>query len=170
MPLASAMLFLYLAKLVISTGELQQGNLSKVLQILYPYAEKCESSWAPTPSTVSGFISRITNVTNSNSLVSILPIPCPETLPDGHGYTPFHEILRHVLMMKTFEPQETKDPKWRSLALSHKFRNFLKHIADSTVGLLLYQQIAVGIIVWTDGWDTSTGTKSNRSPMHILVL
>ena len=28
-------------------------------------------------------------------------------------------------------------------------------------------QLAVGLLVWTDGWDTSTGCKSNRSPiMH----
>jgi hypothetical protein len=166
LPVANVMLFLYLAKLVISTGELQQGNLSKVLQILYPYAEKCESTWAPMPSTVSGFTSRISNVTNSNSLVSILPIPCPETLPDGHGYTPFRQILNHALMMKRFEALETQDPKWHSLAMSLQFRTFLQHISDITDGTSALQQIAVGIIVWTDGWDTSTGTKSNRSPMH----
>jgi hypothetical protein len=166
LPVANVMLFLYLAKLVISTGQLQQGNLSKVLQILYPYAEKCESSWAPMPCTVSGFTSRITNVTNSNSLVSILPIPCPETLTDGHGYTPFREVLTHALMMKKFESQDTKDPKWKSLASSKKFKAFLQRIPQSTGGNLSIQQIAVGVIVWTDGWDTSTGTKSNRSPMH----
>ena len=166
LPVANVKLFLYLAKLVISTGKLQQGNLSKVLQILCPYAEKCETSWAPIPCTVPGFTSRITNVTNSNSLVSILPIPSPETLPDGHGYTPFRDILTHALMMKNFDPFETKDPKWRSIASSKKFLDFLLCIAQLSPGNSSIQQIAVGVIVWTDGWDTSTGTKSNRSPMH----
>jgi hypothetical protein len=110
LPVANVKLFLYLAKLVISTGKLQQGNLSKVLQILCPYAEKCETSWAPIPCTVPGFTSRITNVTNSNSLVSILPIPSPETLPDGHGYTPFRDILTHALMMKNLTPLKRKIP------------------------------------------------------------
>jgi hypothetical protein len=160
LPVANVMLFLYLAKLVFSTGKLQQGNLSKVLQILYPYADKWESAWAPMPSTVSGFTSRITNVTNSNAMVSILPIPSPETLPDGHGYTPFREILNHALMIKMFEAHETKDPKWQSLASSKKFKNFLQHIITQRTGARqTFQQIAVGIIVWTDGWDTSTGTK-----------
>jgi hypothetical protein len=27
-------------------------------------------------------------------------------------------------------------------------------------------QLAVGIILWTHGWDPSTSTKSNRTPMH----
>ncbi len=166
LPVANVKLFLYLAKLVISTGKLQQGNLSKVLQILCPYAEKCETSWAPIPCTVPGFTSRITNVTNSNSLVSILPIPSPETLPDGHGYTPFRDILTHALMMKKCAPFETKDPKWRSIASSKKFLDFLLCIAQLSPGNSSIQQIAVGVIVWTDGWDTSTGTKSNRSPMH----
>jgi hypothetical protein len=166
LPVSNVMLFLHLAKLVIATGKLEQGSLSKVLQILYPYAEKCEPSWAPMPSTVSGFTSRITNVTNSNSLVSILPIPHPETLHDGHGYTPFRQILSHALMLKKFEAQETKDPKWMSIATCPKFKAFLQRIALNTDGNPSLQQIAVGVIVWTDGWDTSTGTKSNRSPMH----
>ncbi len=118
------------------------------------------------PCTVSGFNSRITNVTNSNSLVSILPIPRPQTLGDGHGHTPFREVLKHALMMKRFEAREAKDPKWKSLASSKKFKAFLQRIALRTSGLSAIQQTAVGIIVWTDGWDTSTGTKSNRSPMH----
>lgn len=167
LPVSNVMLFLYLSKLVISTGHLQQGNLSKVLQILYPYAERSESSWAPLPCTVSGFMSRITNVTNQNSLVSILPIPNPETLSDGHGYTPFREILTHTLMMNSFEDQSSRDPKWQSLAMSDKFQSFMRRIPPlSGTDTLLVQQVAVGIIVWTDGWDTSTGTKSNRSPMH----
>ncbi len=166
LPVANVKLFLYLAKLVISTGKLQQGNLSKVLQILCPYAEKYETSWAPIPCTVPGFTSRITNVTNSNSLVSILPIPSPETLPDGHGYTPFRDILTHALMMEKIDPFETKDPKWRSIASSKKFLDFLLCIAQLSPGNSSIQKIAVGVIVWTDGWDTSTGTKSNRSPMH----
>jgi hypothetical protein len=166
LPDANVRLFLYLSKLVISSGKTQQANLASVLQILYPYAEKCESSWGPMPCTVSGFTSTITNVTNSNSLVSILPIPCPETLKDGHGYTPFREVLTHALMMKKFDPRETKDPKWRSLANSNQFREILQRIPLQSPEILGPRQLGVGVIVWTDGWDTSTGTKSNRSPMH----
>jgi hypothetical protein len=167
LPLPNIMLFLYIAKLVMSLGTLQQYNLSRVLSILYPYVAKYHTDWIPIPCTVSGFRSRILNVSNSNSLVSILPIPSMETLHDGHGYTPFRDILRHALMMKIFRPEETKDPKWKSLSCSQKFKDFLEKIANKrprvNVGL---RQLAVGLLVWTDGWDTSTGCKSNRSPMH----
>ena len=165
LPLPNILLFLYLAKLVMATGRLQLSNLSKVLSILYPYAHKLEPQWAPIPCTLSGFRSKILNVSNTNSLVSILPIPCPETLPDGHGYTPFRTILSHALMMKSFLPAETKDPKWQSIASCEKFLAFLRSIPEPSTALAVLQ-IAVGIIVWTDGWDTSTGCKSNRSPMH----
>jgi hypothetical protein len=101
LPLPNIMLFLYLAKLIISSGLLQQYNLSKVLSILYPYADKNQEDWAPIPCTICGFRSLVLNVSNSSSLVSILPIPSPVTLPDGHGYTPFRSILKHALMMKT---------------------------------------------------------------------
>jgi uncharacterized protein YqgC (DUF456 family) len=31
-------------------------------------------------------------------------------------------------------------------------------------------QLAVGLLVWTDGWDTFAGCKSNPSPMHIRTV
>jgi hypothetical protein len=165
LPRNNIMLFLHLAKLVMSSGGSQQHHLAKVLAILYPYADCKEKGWAPIPCTVSGFRSKITNVSNSNSLVSILPIPAPETLPDGHGYTPFRKILSHALMLKNFSVSETKDPKWQSLASCEKFVAFLNSI-PVTMSNTSPIQMAVGTIVWTDGWDTSTGCKSNRSPMH----
>jgi hypothetical protein len=165
LPRNNIMLFLYLAQLVMSSGVAEKQHLAKVLLILYPYVDTEEKEWAPIPCTVSGFRSKITNVSNSNSLVSILPIPSPETLPDGHGYTPFRDILGHALMMNSFIPADIKDPKWNSLVSSEKFQTFLAGI-PTPIEDLNHLQIAVGIIVWTDGWDTSTGCKSNRSPMH----
>ena len=112
LPLPNIMLFLHLGKLVISSGLLDQYNLAKVLSILYPYADSCQQDWSPVPCTIAGFRSLFLNVSNSNSLVSILPIPVPISLPDGHCYTPFQCILEHALMMKQFKTSETKDPKW----------------------------------------------------------
>lgn len=166
LPLRNITLFLYLSKLVISSaGRLCLGGLAKVISILYPYNDHLEKQWAPLPCTVSGFHSRILDVSNSNSLVSILPIPHPVTLPDGHGYTPLCNILEHALMLKKFKPKETKDPKWQSIASSQKFKAFIttlpicKHVTS-------IRWLAVRLLVWTDGWDTLTGCKSNRSPMH----
>ena len=167
LPLPNIMLFLYLAKLVLSTGRLELSNLAKVLSILAPRASNSHTNWAPVPCTVSGFRSMILNVSNSNSLVSILPIPTPETLPDGHAYTPFSTILKHALMMNTFDPALIKDPKWKSIATCHKFQHFIANIQNvETPGTVPFRLLAVGIIIWTDGWDTSTGCKSNRSPMY----
>jgi hypothetical protein len=108
LPLQNIHIFLYLSKLVILTSRLQLGGLSKVLSIIYPYTHKFEKQWAPLFCTFSSFCSRILNVLISNSLVSILPIPHPETLPD----TPLRNIMEHTLMMKKFNLAETKDPKW----------------------------------------------------------
>ena len=167
LPIPNILFFLYLARLVIATGSLQLCHLSRVLSFLVPYAETIEKSWAPIPCTVSGFRSSFLNVSNSNSLVSILPIPTPETLPDGHVYTPLQTILRHALTMKTFDPVETNDPKWRSIASSDIFCSFLSNIEEpQRQAIVPLTQLAVGIILWTDGWDTSTGCKSNRSSMH----
>jgi hypothetical protein len=99
--------------------------------------------------------------------VSILPIPVPISLPDGHCYAPFQRILEHALMMKQFKTSENKDPKWKSLASSNKFQTFLRNIhAPDNTRYPSLRQLAVGLLLWTDGWDTSTGCKSNRSPMH----
>ena len=167
LPIPNIMLFLYLARLVMSSGLSQQHYLSKLLLILYPFVDRVEKDWAPIPCTLSGFRSRFLNVSNSNSLVSILPIPAPDTLPDGHGYTPLRNILRHVFSMEQFEPAATLDTKWQSLASSDKFLEFLANVAEKGQALPLGpRKLAVGLLLWTDGWDTSTGCKSNRSPMH----
>jgi hypothetical protein len=125
LPLRNITLFFYLSKFVLLTRRLRLGGLSQVISILYPYADHLEKQWAPLPCTVSGFRSRILNVSNSNSLVSILPIPHPVALPDGHGYTPLRNIMEHALMLKKFKPQETKDPKWQLIASCRKFKAFV---------------------------------------------
>ena len=166
-PMSNIMFFLYLAKLVIATGTLQLTNLSHVLSCLVPYTQKWAIDWAPIPCTVSGLRSRFLNVSNCNSMVSILPIPTPESLPDGHGYTPFRSLLTHALMMKTFDAADIQDPKWKSIATCDIFLEFITNIppvTDNRVTPLI--QLAIALILWTDGWDTSTGCESNRSPMH----
>jgi hypothetical protein len=125
LPVSNIMLFLYLARLVFSSGLIQQGHLSQVLLILYPHLEKCQPDWGPIPCTVSGFRSCFLNVSNSNSFKSILPIPLPETLSDGHGYTPLREILSHAFMMEKFDPIAAQDKKLQSLASSCKFKAFI---------------------------------------------
>ena len=170
LPISSIMLFLYLARLVMSSGPTQHHYLSKLLQILYPSAAGTEPNWAPLPCTISGFSSQILNKTNSNSLVSILPIPVPETMSDGHGYTPLRNILSHALMMHKFDEADSKDTKWTSLASSKKFKAFLSGIQLRGLTPMALRQLAIGLLLWTDGWDPSTGCKSNRSPICTLVL
>jgi hypothetical protein len=92
--------------------------------------------------------------------VSLLPIPQTETLPDGHRYTPLRNIMEYVLMMKKFHPGE-----WQSIASCKTFLKFMADVRNS-MGSPKLRQLAVGLLVWTDGWDTSTGCKSNCLPMH----
>jgi hypothetical protein len=164
-PPSNILLFLYLSKLVIGIGQFQEKNLSKVMKIIFPYVRRVENGWLPIPTTVSGFRSTITNTSNSNSLVSILPIPRPATMSDGHGYTPFRQILAHALLMESFPESCLKDTKYESIILSHKFQFFLSTIKRSSSSSAS-TQLAVGLLLWTDGWDPSTSSKSNRSPMH----
>jgi hypothetical protein len=101
--LSNIKLFLYLGKLVLSSGNLQQWNLYKVLEILFPYVNAVEEHrWSPIPCTPSAFRSAFVNVSNSNSLASILPIPKPCPMKDGHGYTGFLSLLGHALAMTRF--------------------------------------------------------------------
>jgi hypothetical protein len=93
LPRRNILLFLYLAKLVLGNGQLQQSHLSMMLQIVYPYVQDAEKDWTPIPTTVSGFQAIILNRTNRNSLISILPIPLPVAMSDGHGYTPLGRLL-----------------------------------------------------------------------------
>ena len=168
-------LFLYLAKLVLCIGQLQQETLSKCMEIMYPMVEHLKKSWSPIPCSMSGFRSFYINPSNHNSLASILPIPVPTELPDGHGYTSFRSILSHALMMTTFDPKQSKDKKWKSIVACAKFQTFLQgipplgdrtnHSTPSQARTAL-AQLAVGIILWTDGWDPATSTKSNRNNMH----
>jgi hypothetical protein len=75
LPIPNIMLFLYLARLVMSSGLSQQHYLSKLLLMLYLFADSSQKNWAPIPCTEAGLRSCFLNASNSNSLVSILPIP-----------------------------------------------------------------------------------------------
>jgi hypothetical protein len=89
LPLPNIMLFLYLAKLVMSSGLLQQFILSQLLTILYP-CDKCRRL-GPNPSTVSGFRSCILNVSNKNSLVSTSNPPPG----DSSGWTWVYSLQKY---------------------------------------------------------------------------
>jgi hypothetical protein len=90
-------------------------------------------------------------------------------MSDGHGYTPFHQILAHTLLMESFPESCSKDTKYESIILSDKFQFFLSTIKRSSSSSA-FTQLAVGLLLWTDGWDPSTSSKSNRSPMEELFL
>ena len=85
-------LFLYLSKLVVCIGQWKQETLSKAMEIMYPIVAEANKSWSPIPSTMSGFRSKYINTSNRNSIASILPIPTPTAMLDGHGYTSFRSI------------------------------------------------------------------------------
>jgi hypothetical protein len=135
------------------------------MKIVYPYVQEVEDAWTPIPTTDSGFRTTILNSSNKNSLLSISPIPRSETMLDGHGYTPFQQILAHALMMETFDESSLMETKFKSIILCHKFQRFLSDIKISSL-TGTHTQLAVGLLLWTDGWDPSTSSKSNRAPMH----
>jgi hypothetical protein len=108
-----------------------------------PRFSALEKGWAPLPCTVSGFCSQILNESISSSLVSILLIPHPETLPNGPGHTFLHNIMEHTLMLKKFNPKETKNPKWQLIASCKKFKAFMDSVPTSLFVPPIYQLIII---------------------------
>jgi hypothetical protein len=57
------------------------------------------------------------------------------------------------MMLKKFNPKETKDPKWQSIESSSKFKAFMAGVPKYHRVPSIHQ-LAVGLLVWSDGWDT----------------
>jgi hypothetical protein len=94
--------FSYLAKLVMSSGLLQQFILSQLLTILYPYADKCRRIVAPIhlPSLDSVLVSLMCRTRTPCIYSSIPP-------GDSSGWTWVYSLQKYsenALMMKRFEP------------------------------------------------------------------
>lgn len=155
-------LFLYIAKLLVSTGLREHHALSSILELLLGLIPPEMKSWPTMPSTIAGFQSNILNPTNKNSLVSLLPMPATAMLPDeSHAYTCLQEIVAFVLVV-----QNPDGPANVPLRLQLLCKSFNFHQRPSPASCL----VSIGLLFWMDGWDPSTSSKNNRSPVHTATV
>jgi hypothetical protein len=116
------------------------------------------------PSSTAGFQSHILNPTNQHSLVSILPVPHVYMLHDqSHAYCCLREIAAYVLLL----PRSTGAPlvplRLTQLCQSANMQNFLSTAPPIRTTKCL---VTLGLVFWLDGWDPSSSSKNNRSPIH----
>jgi hypothetical protein len=74
LPPHSISLFLHIAFMLMTTGQIHHDPLSNILVLVFSLISPDYKEWPIMPSTNSGFQSHILNPTNQHSLVSILPL------------------------------------------------------------------------------------------------
>jgi hypothetical protein len=162
-PPHAVQLFLNIAKLLMTTGQIQHNVLSVILDLLMGLLTPQQQDWPTMPRTMAGFQSHILNPTNKHALIAQLPIPQSYMLADNsHSFCCLHEIAAFGLLLP---PSVFPDPvplRLQELCRSVKIRDFLAEPIDPTTPCL----VSVGLIFWLDGWDPSASSKNNRSPVH----
>jgi hypothetical protein len=99
LPPHSIHLFLHIAFLLMTTGQMQHDALSSILVLVFSLILPDYKEWPSMPSTASGFQSHIRNPTNQYSLVLILLIPSVYMLHDqSHAYCCLREIAAYILL------------------------------------------------------------------------
>jgi hypothetical protein len=107
LPPHSIHLFLHIAFMLMTTGQMQHDALSSILVLVFSLISPDYKEWPSMPSSTAGFQSHILNPTNQHSLVSILPIPSVYMLHDqSHVYCCLREIAAYVLLL----PRSTGAP------------------------------------------------------------
>jgi hypothetical protein len=87
LPPHSIHLFLNIAFMLMTTGQMQHDALSSILVLVFSLILPDYKEWPSMPSSTAGFQSHILNPTNQHSLVSILPIPSVYMLHgQSHAY------------------------------------------------------------------------------------
>jgi hypothetical protein len=87
LPPHSIHLFLHIAFMLMTTGQMQHDTLSSILVLVFSLISPDYKEWPTMPSSTAGFQSHILNPTDQHSLTSILPIPSVHMLHDqSHAY------------------------------------------------------------------------------------
>ncbi len=164
LPPHSIHLFLHIAFLLMTTGQMQHDALSSILVLVFSLISPDYKEWPTMPSSTAGFQSHILNPTNQHSLVSILPVPHVYLLHDqSHAYCCLREIAAYALLL----PRSTGAPvvpvRLTQLCQSANMQNFLSTPPPIRTTKCL---VTLGLVFWLDGWDPSASSKNNRSPIH----
>ena len=159
-------LFIEISKLVSNKGTCSNIHLENLLQSFVVLVAPLLPCWVPLPASQQSFSQMITNLTNKNSLFSNLPIQPPTPLADGHASLSLSSILALRMLMPENPGIRLSHPKVQSLMS-------LPWISSNTQpcsASCQYPHWNVFLILWSDGWDPSQSTKSNRNPVWSMSV
>jgi hypothetical protein len=150
LPPHSIHLFLHIAFMLMTTGQMQHDALSSILVLVFSLISPDYKEWPSMPSSTASFQSHMLNPTNQHSLVSILPIPHVYLLHDqSHAYCCLREIAAYVLLL----PRSTCAPpvplRLTQLCQSAMMQNFLS--TAPPIGTTKYL-VLLGLVFWLDAW------------------
>jgi hypothetical protein len=154
---ASVRHFLQIATLVSVLGENHRALLAKVLSSY----DVCKYSRISLPSTEQDFKKHILNVTNKNSLFSLLPVPSYR-ISTGTELTTcsIRELVSFAMMFPSNPNFGGLHPRFFSIVESI---TFLEHLPNLSVPAPGGVQVVAYAIMWSDGWDPNTKSKGNRA-------
>jgi hypothetical protein len=155
-------LFLYISKLVVNTGTKQQIILCHILSMLFDMLPKGCRLWPTMPCSLPGFQSHILNPSNKNSLVSLLPGPKITMVDAHHAYCSLEEIAAFILFLPRTMGAPPIPLRLHQLCECHNMQTFLNEVEPADAQCL----VSIGLLFWLDGWDPSTSSKNNRTPVH----
>ena len=166
LPSTTIQLFLAIAKLVVNTGSKQHVILSHLLNILLNMIPETGNEWPTMPCSLPAFRAHITNPTNQNSLVSLLPGPKVFMIDDDHAYCSLPEIAAFTLLLPVRVGAPCIPLRMHQLSHSKNMSTFmdLAPLNDD------HHLVSVGLLFWLDGWDPSASTKNNCSPVHTVSV
>ena len=127
----------------------------------------------PLPTTHKAFVAKLLNPTNTNSLSSILPAPPAVSLSLKHAYVSIASLIAYDLGVANASVDPPYNVKFQRLVDSeHGQKLFLRAkeqlaIEEAAVDapITSYISLVVLFLMWFDGWDPNSSSKSNRSPV-----
>lgn len=159
-------IFLNISLLVSKIGIHNLQHLQDVLTLLVGEMQSTLSSWLPLPTSKESFSKMITNLSNKNSLFSILPIHSSGMVGLEHATVPILSILALRMMFPMMRNhRHMAHPKVKSLLSLPWFCS----LEDSVASPLCPIKLKAFLIVWSDGWDPFLSTKGNRRPVWSMT-
>jgi hypothetical protein len=159
LPPHSIHLFLHIAFMLMTTGQMQHDALSSILVLVFSLISPDYKEWPTMPSSTAGFQSHILNPTNQHSLVSILLIPYVYMLHyQSHAYCCLQEITAYVLLLPRSIGAPLVPLRLTQLCQSANMQNFLSTAPPIRTTKCL---VSLGLVFWLDGWDPSASSKNN---------
>ena len=144
-------------------------NLSYLENVLFPLVDQLKSglaSWVPIPVSVASFSQMVTNLSNKNSLFSLLPTIVPKLFPNENACVSVVGLLAMQMLIPRHKMETVRQEKVKSFASLPWFRDLGQSTSRREPGCLHWKAF---VIIWSDGWDPFLSTKGNRRPVWSLT-